>query len=69
MKNLFLIRFRDGGIKATELKVTKSGLPTKDSIDSLVNQGYVSYCNLTNTLQEVATEKELKLVATAIGLL
>lgn len=66
MKNLFLIWYKDGGLEAKQLRVTTRGIPIPAETLRLVNQGYSSWVNLDNILQDNEIIKERVAIAVAL---
>ena len=56
MTNIFLVRYRDGGLMIESLPVTNSkrtrGQLTKKALESLSYRGYSAWVNLTNCLDD-----------------
>lgn len=64
MTNLFIIKYRDGGNEAKQLRVSRNGSPTKKETSNLIYKGYTSWVNLDTILTQNRTirEKVIKIV-------
>lgn len=71
MTNLFIVRYRDGGIQSEELHVLQTkyhnGDPTRAESEKLQARGYCEWVNVTNVLASY-NEARLKEIGHELGM-